>query len=183
MKEKQGYQKSAKKHADKGCKWVTDMWVARTNECLLPPDSLPQCLQEVADSSTIGDRELDWLRFQHQKGATLEAISRQRPALELKHSASRLKSSSPSDCVSTLLPGSRQLLLRTCFLSLIFHLFIDIYLSIHLICMSVFFSYFSNYLSIHPSIYSVINKKGVALGGFLPAERRWPFKASALSTA
>ena len=108
-------QARAQRSTEKRLKWKTDHWVARRNESLMPPllKHMPKKIEDISQSSKILDRELDFVRFLHQKGISIQQVALNRPAMELKHSMGRLHSFGKQESVSTILPGSRQLLLRT----------------------------------------------------------------------
>ena len=100
--------------AGKRMKWRTDHWVYRRANQILPPGKPPACIAEVKATARLVDREADFLMLLHQQGVSLDEIAKKRPAVEVKHSLTRLNSTHrQTEHVSTILPGSRQVLLRT----------------------------------------------------------------------
>ena len=98
----------------KRIKWQSDHWVYRRQNNIMPPGELPACIAELKAAGRLADREADFLMLLHQKGSSLDDIAKQRPAVEVKHSLLRLNSAHrASESLSTILPGSRQVLLRT----------------------------------------------------------------------
>ena len=80
-------QARAQRSTEKRLKWKTDHWVARRNESLMPPllKHMPKKIEDISQSSKILDRELDFVRFLHQKGISIQQVALNRPAMELKH--------------------------------------------------------------------------------------------------